>query len=95
MMAKFAEDDRIEQMNANKRRMKQLEHKRAVEQLIEQRKSQFAADRERELDERREEERMENFRKQIIEEERQKLLQEHAMRLLGYLPKVCLVKNCG
>ncbi|XP_048749255.1 meiosis-specific nuclear structural protein 1-like [Ostrea edulis] len=87
MMAKFAEDDRIEQMNANKRRMKQLEHKRAVEKLIDDRKVQFAADRERELEERREEERMEAFRKQIIEEERQKLLQEHAMRLLGYLPK--------
>ena len=93
MMAKFAEDDRIEQMNAQKRRMKQAEHKRAVEQLVEQRKIQFAADREREVDERREEERMENFRKQIIEEERQKLLQEHAMRLLGYLPKVCY--GCG
>lgn len=88
MMAKFAEDDRIEQMNANKRRMKQLEHKRAVEKLIDDRKVQFAADRERELEERREEERMEAFRKQIIEEERQKLLREHAMRLLGYLPKV-------
>ena len=87
-MAKFAEDDRIEQMNANKRRMKQLEHKRAVEKLIDDRKVQFAADRERELEERREEERMEAFRKQIIEEERQKLLREHAMRLLGYLPKV-------
>lgn len=88
MLAKFAEDDRIEQMNAQKRRMKQLEHKRAVEELIEDRRAQFAADRERELAERREEERMEAFRKQIIEEERQKLLQEHAMRLLGYLPKV-------
>jgi hypothetical protein len=30
MLAKFAEDDRIEQMNAQKRRMKQLEHKREV-----------------------------------------------------------------
>ena len=88
MMAKFAEDDRIEQMNAQKRRMKQLEHKRAVEDLIEDRRSQFAADREQELAGRREEERMEAFRKQIIEEERQKLLSEHAMRLLGYLPKV-------
>ena len=87
-MAKFAEDDRIEQMNAQKRRMKQLEHKRAVEQLIEDRRAQFAADREKELDERREAERMEQFRRQIIEEERQKLLQEHAVRLLGYLPKV-------
>ena len=88
MLAKFAEDDRIEQMNANKRRMKQLEHKRAVEDLIENRRVQFAADREREVAERQEEERMEAFRRQIIEEERQKLLKEHAMRLLGYLPKV-------
>jgi hypothetical protein len=30
MLAKFAEDDRIEQMNAQKRRMKQIEHKREV-----------------------------------------------------------------
>ena len=41
MMAKFAEDDRIEQMNAQKRRMKQLEHRRAVERLIEERRAQF------------------------------------------------------
>ncbi|XP_013399198.1 meiosis-specific nuclear structural protein 1-like [Lingula anatina] len=87
MLAKFAEDDRIEQMNAQKRRMKQLEHKRAVEQLIEDRRKQFSADREKELEERRLEEQMEAFRKQIIEEERQKLLREHAIRLLGYLPK--------
>lgn len=40
MMEKFAEDDRIEQMNAQKRRMKQLEHKRAVEELIQHRREQ-------------------------------------------------------
>lgn len=44
MLAKFAEDDRIEQMNAHKRRMKQLEHRRAVEKLIEERKQQRRAD---------------------------------------------------
>ena len=33
MMAKFAEDDRIELMNAQKRSMKQLQHKRDVEQV--------------------------------------------------------------
>ena len=41
MMAKFAEDDRIEQMNAQKRRMKQQEHRRAVERLIEERRLQY------------------------------------------------------
>ena len=43
MMAKFAEDDRIEQMNAQKRRMKQLEHQRAVERMLEERHKQSAA----------------------------------------------------
>jgi len=43
MLAKFAEDDRIEQMNAQKRRMKQLEHQRAVERMLEERRKQFAA----------------------------------------------------
>lgn len=45
MLAKFAEDDRIEQMNAHKRRMRQLEHKRAVEKLIEERREQFKRER--------------------------------------------------
>lgn len=45
MLAKFAEDDRIEQMNAQKRRMKQLEHRRAVQRLIEERRKQFLADK--------------------------------------------------
>ena len=45
MLAKFAEDDRIEQMNAQKRRMKQQEHKRAVDKLMEERREQYRRDR--------------------------------------------------
>lgn len=45
MLAKFAEDDRIEQMNAQKRRLKQQEHKRAVEKLIEERRKKYLADK--------------------------------------------------
>ena len=44
MMAKYAEDDRIEQMNAQRRRMKQLEHKREVEKLLEAKRRQHLAD---------------------------------------------------
>jgi hypothetical protein len=44
-MAKFAEDDRIEQMNAQKRRMKQIEHKRAVDVLLEERRRKMAVDK--------------------------------------------------
>ena len=49
MLEKFAEDDRIEQMNAQKRRMKQLEHKKAVEKLIEDRRIQFQRERVRKI----------------------------------------------
>ncbi|KAM9275372.1 meiosis-specific nuclear structural protein 1 [Morus bassanus] len=87
MLAKFAEDDRIEQMNAQKRRMKQLEHRRAVEKLIEDRRKQFIADKEHELEERQLEERRQENIRAIVEEERQKLLKEHASKLLGYLPR--------
>ncbi|NWH43005.1 MNS1 protein, partial [Fregata magnificens] len=87
MLAKFAEDDRIEQMNAQKRRMKQLEHRRAVEKLIEDRRKQFIADKERELEERQLEERRQENIHAIVEEERHKLLKEYAAKLLGYLPR--------
>lgn len=87
MLAKFAEDDRIELMNAQKQRMKQLEHKRAVEKLIEERRSQFLADKKRELEELQLQQRRQGCINEIIEEERLRLLKEHAAKLLGYLPK--------
>ena len=40
-MAKLAEDDRIEQMNAQRRRMRQQEHRREVERLIQERRREF------------------------------------------------------
>lgn len=87
MLAKFAEDDRIELMNAQKQRMKQLEHKRAVEKLIEERHNQFLADKQRELEELQLQQRRQGCINEIIEEERLRLLKEHASKLLGYLPK--------
>lgn len=45
-MAKFAEDERLEQMNAQKRRMRELEHKREIERLWQERLAVYAAQRE-------------------------------------------------
>jgi hypothetical protein len=42
MMAKFAEDDRLEQMNAARRRMRQAEHAREVQRLIDERRRMYA-----------------------------------------------------
>ncbi|XP_014767815.1 meiosis-specific nuclear structural protein 1 isoform X1 [Octopus bimaculoides] len=87
MMAKFAEDDRLEQMNAQKRRMKVQEHKRAIERLIAEKREKIAREKEENEMEQKVLQEMANERQKIIEEERQKLLQEHASKLLGYLPK--------
>lgn len=37
MLAKFADDARIEQLTVEKRRLKTLEHRRQVQQLLEER----------------------------------------------------------
>ncbi|CAF1536771.1 unnamed protein product [Adineta ricciae] len=86
-MVKFAEDDRIEQTNVQKRRMKQMEHKKAADVLLEEHRRQLAFDKQRDVDERAQAEHLDLKRKQFIKEERIKLLREHAHCLLGYLPK--------
>lgn len=87
MMEKFSRDDRLEQMNAARRRMKVQEHKRAVLALIEEREQRRAFEKQQEMTEFETSKAREAARRQIVEEERQKILREHAIRLLGYLPK--------
>jgi len=87
LLAKFAEDDRIEQMSEHKRRMKVEAHKREADRLLEMRKESYDAQRDAE---RGHEEKMrgeESTRQGIIEEERQRLLRDHAVPLRNFLPK--------
>jgi len=87
MMAKFAEDDRLELMNAQKRRMRQLQHKREIEHLLEERRQKLRDERDeakRELLAEREEEQQ---RAKMIEEERVKMIEKVSHDLLGYMPK--------
>lgn len=52
LLQKFAEDERLEQMNAQKRRMRELEHKREIERLWQEKLAIYRAERELELQER-------------------------------------------
>lgn len=87
-MEKFAEDDRIEQMKQASKRMKQQEHRKAVNALVE--------DRRRILSERKDVEKRQEaldfelvqYKTAVIEQERQRLLRDHASKLAGFLPKV-------
>ena len=86
MMQKFAEDDRLEQMNAQKRRMKRLEHMREVSSLWEQKRAMYEAQRKEEESVAALEQKINEEKLRIAEDERQKLLKEYA-RLREYFPK--------
>ena len=87
MMEKFAEDDRIDQMNAQKRRMKELEHKREVERLWNEKLELYRWQRDQEIIEKRIKDEEERQKQQIIEMEKQRLLDEHSELLRNYHPK--------
>ena len=88
MLDKFANDDRLDQLNAQKRRMKQLEHRREIERLLEERRAKYEEERAAELQEQLDAEKVEQIRQQIIEEERKRMLAAHAKNLgLKHLPK--------
>ena len=52
MAQKFAEDERLEQMNAQKRRMRELQHKRDIEKLWSEKLEVYRQQREQEYQER-------------------------------------------
>ena len=87
MLAKFAEDEKLEQMAAAKRRRRQIEHRKEVDALIAQRRAAYHDELAAEADRRKQEEEFAAYRARIVEEERQALIREHASRLLGYIPK--------
>ena len=75
-------------MNAQKRRQKQMDHRREIERLLEERRAKYESERAAELQEQIDGERVEQIRQQIIEEERKRMLAAHAKNLgLQHLPK--------
>lgn len=49
LFQRFAEDEKLEQMNAQKRRMREQEHKREIERLWQEKLAVFQAQRELEF----------------------------------------------
>jgi len=93
MMDKFAMDDRIEQMNAQKRRMKREEHKRAVLELMEQKKRNKLAEKEEEMQLRMNLEKEQETQRQILEEERRRILSKHLDSLRDYIPRGLITQD--
>ena len=87
MAQKFAEDDRLEQMNAQRRRMKELEHRREIERLWQERLAIYQAQREMEWEEKKIKEERERLERDIVEQRKQELLRQHADILKNFNPK--------
>lgn len=90
LLKKFAEDDRLEQMSENKRRMKVEAHKREAQRLIELRREKYEQERESERSAGDALRDQESKRQVVIEEERRRLIAEHAGELKNFLPKYTL-----
>lgn len=93
LLAQMAERDRIEQLSDEKRRQKMLDHRRELNSLIEKRVQELEKLQLEEETIQAQIQRQEEFRRRIVEEERTRLLQEHAEQLLGFLPKVMLLRQ--
>lgn len=87
LLTKFAEDERIQQMNDQKRRLKVQEHKREAQRLIDLRREAFQKARDDELKFEQWKRDDEAERHIVIEEERRKLIKEFAIPLKDFLPK--------
>ena len=94
MMEKFAEDDRLDQMNEHKRRMKQLEHRREIERLLELRREKFEEERQAQTQEQLDQDAADAMRGKIIDDERRRILEAHSKNLdLKHLPKGVLASD--
>ena len=87
LMEKFAEDERLEQMNAQRRRMREQEHKREVERLWQEKLAVFSAQREAEVMEQERQRQEKIAQAAVVEQEKQRLLAEHAAILNLHNPK--------
>jgi Tfp pilus assembly pilus retraction ATPase PilT len=90
LLEKFAKDERLEQLSAQKRRMRQQEHKREIDRLIEANRKKRELEKLLDVDFQAKNRELEQFRLNVVEQERQRqrLLREHASKLVGFLPKV-------
>jgi len=88
LFEKFAQDDKIEQMNVQRARLKVEQHKREVEKQVQERRQMYEADRQKELDELRRARAAEEDRLAIVEEERVAMLKSAVQDgLVQYMPK--------
>lgn len=87
MAKKFAEDERIEQLSQQKRRMKELEHKRDIEKLWNDKLEIYKKQREEEWEQMAKEQEEKAIYDQAVAAYKQELLDQYGPLLQEYNPK--------
>jgi len=87
LMNKFAEDEKLEQLSNSRRRQREIEHRKKVEEMIAERRARKAQEREKEQASRHCFDEETKRRQALIDEERLILLREHGPKLLGFIPR--------
>lgn len=87
LMEKFAEDDRLEQMSYQRRRQREREHRKQVEQMIAERRCLRAQEKEKDQHVQDCFNQETDRRQQLIDKERLQLLKEHGQNIIGFIPR--------
>ena len=87
MLDQFAEDERLEQMNQQKQRMKKLEHQKEVERLWNVKLEMYRKEKEQELAAWRMNKEKEIMDEEIIRREKERLIRENYEYIKDFLPK--------
>ncbi|XP_054707262.1 meiosis-specific nuclear structural protein 1-like [Uloborus diversus] len=87
LLAQLYEEGKLELMSQQKRRLKQVEHRRLVQKLIEENRKKKSMEKLREMADFKYQQELESERLKMVEEERMRYLRDYATELLGYLPK--------
>jgi len=92
LMVRYEEDNRLNQVSDQKRRIKMQEYRRDVDRQMEERRRQYEAERQKEREELERMKAEEAEQARIVEEERQSLLKMHAHDA-RHFPKGALMKE--
>jgi len=87
LLEKFAQDERLEQMNVQRRKMKELELKKEIERQWQEKRRQYQLQKDVELKELINLKDMEVRKRELIEREKERLLYENEEILKSHFPK--------
>lgn len=87
LMEKYAEDEKLEQFNAMRRRQKEIDLKKEIEKQWQEKLRQYHLQKQQEINELEKQRREETYKREIIQKEKERLIREHEDLLKNFFKK--------